>query len=95
MAARNILHAIGGENSVYFSTDRTGVPIVGGGLIMTPRDWARYGMLLGSGGMGVTGDMVGGGAKWVRRTMTGCFTRNCEISPRKEVIVLVVYVCRE
>lgn len=70
VAARNILHAIGGENSVYFSTDRTGVPIVGGGLIMTPRDWARYGMLLGSGGMGVTGDMVGGGAKWVKRTMT-------------------------
>jgi len=69
-AVRDILHAIGGENTVYISTDRTGVPIVGGGLIMTPRDWARYGMLLGSGGVGVSGEMVGGGTDWMKQTMT-------------------------
>ena len=69
-AVRDLLRAIGGENTVYISTDRTGVPIVGGGLIMTPRDWARYGMLLGSGGDGVSGEKVGGGTDWCKKTMT-------------------------
>jgi CubicO group peptidase (beta-lactamase class C family) len=66
---RDLLHAIGGENTVYISTDRTGVPIVGGGLIMTPRDWARHGMLLANGGQGVSGEKVGGGMDWVKKTM--------------------------
>ncbi|GEA49882.1 hypothetical protein VIN01S_06860 [Vibrio inusitatus NBRC 102082] len=69
-AMRNILHAIGGENTTYISTDKTGVPITGGGLIMTPRDWARYGMLLANGGIGVNGEIVGGGTAWMKDTMT-------------------------
>lgn len=68
-AVRDVMHAIGGENTVYIATDRTGVPIVGGGLIMTPRDWARYGMLLANGGIGVSGEQVGGEIEWVRKTM--------------------------
>ena len=69
-AVRNVLHAIGGENTVYIATDKTGVPVVGGGFIMTSRDWARYGMLLGTGGQGVSDEMVGGGPEWVRKTMS-------------------------
>lgn len=68
-AVRNIMHAIGGENTVYMVTDKTGFPLVMGGLVMTARDFARYGMLLMNGGHGANGDMVGGGKFFVEDTM--------------------------
>lgn len=68
-AVRNIMHAIGGENTVYMVTDKTGLPIVMGGLIMTARDFARYGMLLMSGGEGANGKVVGGGPAFVQATL--------------------------
>jgi len=68
-AIRGVMHAIGGENSVYFGTDRVGIPNVGAGFVMTTRDFARYGMLLGSGGEGISGEKVGGGMDWVKKTM--------------------------
>lgn len=68
-AVRNILHAVGGENSVYMATDKVGFPIVMGGMIMSTRDFARYGMLLMNGGYGANGDMVGGGKSFVEDTI--------------------------
>lgn len=68
---RDVMHAIGGENPVHMLIDRAGVPFVGGGFAMTLRDFARYGMLLGSGGSGVDGEVLGGGPEFVTRTLYG------------------------
>lgn len=68
-AVRHILHAIGAENTVYMVTDKTGVPIVMGGLIATARDFARYGILLMNGGDGVNHQQVGGGSAFIEKTM--------------------------
>ncbi|MEG3765243.1 serine hydrolase domain-containing protein [Alteromonas sp. 14N.309.X.WAT.G.H12] len=46
MQVRELMHDIGGEGTVYMSTDHQGVPSIGAGLILTARDFARYGMLL-------------------------------------------------
>ena len=68
-SVRELMHAIGGENPIYMAVDRVGVPLVGAGFVMTLRDFARYGMLLGSGGAGVGGELVGGGPGFVQRTL--------------------------
>ncbi len=67
-AVSEVIHEVGGENPVYMGVDRVGVPIVGAGLVMTLRDFGRYGMLLASGGLGVSGEIVGGGPGFVQRT---------------------------
>ncbi len=46
MALLDVIEAAGMEDSVYISTDREGVPFLGGGLHMTLRDVARIGRLL-------------------------------------------------
>ena len=46
LQVRNIMHEIGGENTVYMTLDHVGTPMIGAGLVMTTRDFARYGMLL-------------------------------------------------
>lgn len=69
VAIRKIMHAIGGENTVYIATDKSGLPIVMGGLVMTARDFARYGILLMTGGQGANGKLVGGGPSFVQSTM--------------------------
>jgi len=43
---RNLLHEIGGENTVYMGTDFDGVPIIGASLMTATVDFARYGRLL-------------------------------------------------
>ena len=43
---RDILHDIGGENSVYMGTDYDGFPILGSSLLTSTVDFARYGRLL-------------------------------------------------
>ncbi|MBU2979901.1 serine hydrolase [Alteromonas sp. C1M14] len=43
---RELMHQIGGEDTVYMSVDHEGIPSIGAGLILTTRDFARYGMLL-------------------------------------------------
>lgn len=68
---RDAMHAIGGESPVHMVVDRVGVPFVGGGFAITLRDFGRYGMLFGSGGAGVGGEMLGGGAGFVKRTLEG------------------------
>lgn len=54
-----IVEAFGAGDTVYLSTDRCGVPFAGGGLHMTLRDLARYGLLLARGGMTPGGVCVG------------------------------------
>lgn len=54
-----MVEAMGAESTVYMSTDRRGTPFAGGGLHMTLRDLARYGLLLARGGQGVSGARVG------------------------------------
>lgn len=46
LQVRELMHEIGGEHTVYMGTDNLGVPMIGSGLVMTTRDFARYGMLL-------------------------------------------------
>ena len=55
----DIVDAFAPEHSIFVSTDRSGVPFLGGGLHMTLRDLCRYGRLLGRGGQGYTGKHVG------------------------------------
>ena len=54
-----IVEAVGAADSIYVSTDRSGVPFVGGGLHMTLRDMGRYGLLLANGGVSLLGQTVG------------------------------------
>jgi CubicO group peptidase (beta-lactamase class C family) len=46
LQVRELMHEIGGESTVYMSLDHQGIPCIGAGLILTTRDFARYGMLL-------------------------------------------------
>lgn len=54
-----IVEAFGAADTVYLSTDRSGTPFVGGGLHMTLRDLARYGLMLGRAGRSISGPSVG------------------------------------
>ena len=54
-----IVEAFGPEGAVHVSTDRAGTPFIGGGLHMTLRDLARYGLLLARGGQTADGLNVG------------------------------------
>lgn len=54
-----IVEGFGPADTVYLSTDRAGTPFVGGGLHMTLRDLARYGLLLARGGETLRGTFVG------------------------------------
>jgi CubicO group peptidase (beta-lactamase class C family) len=56
---REVMEAIGGENEIFMSTDREGFPALMGGMVVTARDWARYGMLFLNGGLGANGRRVG------------------------------------
>jgi CubicO group peptidase (beta-lactamase class C family) len=67
---REVMIAAGFENKGYITTDSQGVPAVMGGLILTTRDFARYGMLLRDGGKGVNGVMVGGGEDFQQQTFS-------------------------
>jgi CubicO group peptidase (beta-lactamase class C family) len=55
----DIADAAGIEAMLHIATDRTGFPIVNGGIALTARDLCRYGLLLARGGQGVDGRMVG------------------------------------
>lgn len=64
---REAMVAVGGENTIFMSTDREGFPAVMGGMVATARDWARYGMLFLNGGIGTNGQRVGS-AKFIAAT---------------------------
>ena len=67
---REAMVAAGFENTGYISTDGFGVPATMGGLVLTTRDFARFGMLLRDGGKGVNGKMVGGGKPFIEQTLS-------------------------
>ncbi len=67
---REAMVASGFENTGYISTDGFGVPATMGGLVLTTRDFARFGMLLRDGGKGVNGKMVGGGKPFIEQTLS-------------------------
>ena len=67
---REAMVASGFENTGYISTDGFGVPATMGGLVLTTRDFARFGMLLRDGGKGVNGKMVGGGTPFIEQTLS-------------------------
>ena len=56
----DIVEAAGLEHTFHVSTDRAGLPSLNGGISMTARDLARYGLLFARGGAGVNGKTVGG-----------------------------------
>lgn len=66
---REVMVAAGFENTGHISTDGFGFPGTMGGLVLTTRDFARYGMLLRDGGAGVNGVMVGGGVPFIEQTL--------------------------
>ena len=72
LAARlaDIADAAGLEGSLHVATDRSGFPCLNGGLCLTARDLARYGLLLARGGIGVAGQKVGSPA-FLQATLTG------------------------
>jgi CubicO group peptidase (beta-lactamase class C family) len=67
---REAMVAAGFENTGYISTDGFGVAATMGGLVLTTRDFARFGMLLRDGGKGVNGKMVGGGKPFIEQTLS-------------------------
>jgi CubicO group peptidase (beta-lactamase class C family) len=54
-----LIEAFGPAGAVYLSTDRSGTPFAGGGLHMTLKDLARYGLLLARAGETGFGSRVG------------------------------------
>lgn len=54
-----LIEAAGMEAPAFCRCDRTGMPTLGGGLILTLRDLARFGLLLARGGDGVSPNAVG------------------------------------
>ena len=54
-----IIEAAGIEGSATVTCDRTGFIALNGGLCLSARDLARYGMIFARGGKGVNGSMVG------------------------------------
>ena len=55
----DIVEAAGLEDTFHLSCDRAGVPNLNGGVCMSARDLARYGLLFVRGGRGVGGRRVG------------------------------------
>lgn len=72
LAARlaDIADAAGLEGSLHVATDRSGFPCLNGGLCLTARDLARYGLLLARGGIGLAGQKVGSPA-FLQATLAG------------------------
>jgi CubicO group peptidase (beta-lactamase class C family) len=66
----DIADAAGLEGSLHVATDRSGFPCLNGGLCLTARDLARYGLLLARGGIGVAGQKVGSPA-FLQSTLAG------------------------
>ncbi|MFZ5708311.1 MAG: serine hydrolase [Pseudomonadota bacterium] len=55
----DVADAAGIEGILHIAVDRTGFPIVNGGIAMSARDICRYGLLLARGGAGWTGARSG------------------------------------
>jgi CubicO group peptidase (beta-lactamase class C family) len=58
----DIADAAGLEGTLFMTTDRDGVPAIGGGACLTARDLARYAAIVVRRGRGVNGESVGSSA---------------------------------
>lgn len=63
----DITEAAGFEQAMYISTDRSGMPILDGGINLTLRDLTRYGLLFARLGAGVAGRQLGN-AQFIRHS---------------------------
>ncbi len=63
-----IVEAAGLEDTFHMSCDRAGVPNLNGGMNMSARDLARYGLLFVRGGRGIHGEAVGS-ESFIRTTL--------------------------
>jgi CubicO group peptidase (beta-lactamase class C family) len=66
----DVADAAGIGGTLHIAVDRTGFPIVNGGIALSARDLCRYGLLLARGGVGVDGRMVGSPA-FLQATLKG------------------------
>lgn len=58
----DLADAAGVEGAIHAAGDRTGFPLMNGGLCVTARDLARYGLLIARRGAGVNGSQFGSSA---------------------------------
>ena len=79
----DIADAAGLEGSLHVATDRSGFPCLNGGLCLTARDLARYGLLLARGGIGVAGQ------RWDRRLSCNRRLRAACRCPRRATICAI------
>ena len=66
----DIADAAGLEGALHVATDRSGFASTNGGICLTARDLARYGLLIARRGVGVGGEIVGS-ADFIARTLAG------------------------
>ncbi|MGY8995994.1 MAG: serine hydrolase domain-containing protein [Alphaproteobacteria bacterium] len=70
----DIVEASGLQDTFYMSCDRAGVPNLNGGISLSARDLARYGLLFTRGGRGIHGQEIGSDAfLTATRAQTGPF----------------------
>ena len=65
----DLADAAGVEGMLHVATDRTGFPVLNGGLCLSARDLCRYGAVFARMGQGVDGPF--GSAVFLRQTLTG------------------------
>ena len=70
----DIVEAAGLEHTFYLSTDKAGVPNLNGGVCLSARDLARYGLIFTRGERGISGESVGSEA-FLRQTLACNGTR--------------------
>ena len=63
----DIVEGAGIEDALWLSCDRDGVPNLNGGVSMSARDLARYGLIFVRGGLGIQGEKIGSEA-FIRAT---------------------------
>ncbi len=65
----DLADAAGVEGMLHVTTDRSGLPLLSGGICLTARDLCRYGAVFARMGQGVSGPF--GSAAFLRRTLDG------------------------
>jgi CubicO group peptidase (beta-lactamase class C family) len=66
----DLADAAGVEGALHVATDRTGFPLLNGGICLTARDLCRYGAVFARMGQGVDGRAFGS-AEFIRMTQAG------------------------
>lgn len=66
----DLADAAGVEGALHVATDRTGFPLLNGGICLTARDLCRYGAIFARMGQGIDGQAFGS-AEFITRTQAG------------------------